>query len=94
MAIKVRRIGSPSKDFKVLTLFEFFAMMRQFVDFPYNLFPGFKSRWAFQNGGIRMRGDQLARQWRIARAIEVSPGGLTVAELAQREEAAGKLFWR
>ncbi len=29
-----------------------------------------------------MRGDQLARQWRVIRAIEASPGGLTVAEIA------------
>jgi len=33
-----------------------------------------------------MRGDQLARQWRVIRAIEASPNGLTVAEIAQREE--------
>jgi hypothetical protein len=33
-----------------------------------------------------MRGDQLARQWRLIRAIEASPNGLTVAETAQREE--------
>jgi hypothetical protein len=33
-----------------------------------------------------MRGDQLARQWRVIRAIEASPGGLTVAEIAKREE--------
>ena len=33
-----------------------------------------------------MRGDQLARQWRVARAIEASPNGLTVAELAKQEE--------
>ena len=33
-----------------------------------------------------MRGDQLARQWRTIRAIEASPKGLTVIEIAQREE--------
>jgi len=33
-----------------------------------------------------MRGDQLARQWRIIRAIQASPNGLTAAEIAQREE--------
>jgi hypothetical protein len=33
-----------------------------------------------------MRGDQLARQWRIIRAIEASPNGLTETEIAQREE--------
>lgn len=30
-----------------------------------------------------MRGDQLARQWRVIRAIEASPVGLTVAEIAK-----------
>ncbi len=40
-----------------------------------------------------MRGDQLARQWRIIRAIEASPQGLTVAEIAQREETGkGALY--
>ena len=29
-----------------------------------------------------MRGDQLARQWRVIRAVEASPNGLTVAEIA------------
>ena len=29
-----------------------------------------------------MRGDQLARQWRVTRGIEVSPNGLTMAEIA------------
>ncbi len=33
-----------------------------------------------------MKGDQFARQWRIIRAIEASPNGLTVTEIAQREE--------
>ena len=33
-----------------------------------------------------MRGDQLARQWRVIRAIEASPTWLTVAESAKREE--------
>jgi hypothetical protein len=33
-----------------------------------------------------MRGDQLGRQWRTIRAIEASPNGLTVTEIAQREE--------
>ena len=34
-----------------------------------------------------MRGDQLTRQWRVIRAIESSPNGLTVKEIAQGEEA-------
>ncbi len=29
-----------------------------------------------------MRGDQLARQWRVILAIEASPNGLTVAEVS------------
>ena len=29
-----------------------------------------------------MRGDQLARQWRVIRSIEASPAGLAVAEIA------------
>jgi len=34
-----------------------------------------------------MRGDQLARPWGIIRAIEASPpNGVTVTEIAQREE--------
>ena len=33
-----------------------------------------------------MRGDQLARQWRIIWAIEANSSGLTVAEIAQREK--------
>ena len=34
-----------------------------------------------------MRGDQLARQWRVIRAIGASPNGLTVAEIAKREDS-------
>ena len=37
-------------------------------------------------GGKRMRGGQSVRQWRIIRAKGVSPNGLTVAEIATREE--------
>jgi predicted DNA-binding transcriptional regulator YafY len=33
-----------------------------------------------------MRGDQLARQGQIIRAIEASPNGLTARAFAQREE--------
>jgi len=29
-----------------------------------------------------MRGDLLARQWRVIRAIEARPNGLTMAEIA------------
>jgi len=35
-----------------------------------------------------MRGDQLARQWRILRTIESGKNGATVAELAARDVAA------
>ncbi len=41
-----------------------------------------------------MRGDQLARQWRIIRAIEASPNGLTVAEIAQRGEIGFRTIYR
>jgi len=41
-----------------------------------------------------MRGDQLARQWRIIRAIESSPNGLTVAEIAEREEIGIRTIYR
>jgi hypothetical protein len=41
-----------------------------------------------------MRGDQLARQWRIIRAIEASPNGLTVSEIAKREEAGIRSIYR
>lgn len=34
-----------------------------------------------------MRGDQLARQWRVIRAIEASLKGLTLAETSTREGA-------
>ena len=41
-----------------------------------------------------MRGDQLARKWRLIRAIESSPGGLTVAEIAKREETGIRTIYR
>ena len=41
-----------------------------------------------------MRGDQLARQWRVIRAIELSPNGLTVAEIAQKEETGARTIYR
>ncbi len=41
-----------------------------------------------------MQGDQLSRQWRIIRAIEASPGGLTVTEIAEREETGIRtIYW-
>jgi predicted DNA-binding transcriptional regulator YafY len=41
-----------------------------------------------------MRGDQLARQWRVIRAIEASANGLTVAEIAEREETGLRTIYR
>jgi predicted DNA-binding transcriptional regulator YafY len=41
-----------------------------------------------------MRGDQLARQWRIIRAIEASPNGLTATEIAQRKETGIRPIYR
>jgi len=41
-----------------------------------------------------LRGDQLARQWRIIRSIEASPKGLTVAELARREGIGIRTIYR
>jgi hypothetical protein len=41
-----------------------------------------------------MRGDQLARQWRGIRPIEASPNGLTVAEIAKREETGIRAVYR
>ena len=41
-----------------------------------------------------MRGDQLARQWRIIRAIEANPIGLSVTQIAQREETGIRTIYR
>jgi len=41
-----------------------------------------------------MRGDQLARQWRVLRLIEANGGGLTVAEIAQREDISLRTAYR
>jgi hypothetical protein len=41
-----------------------------------------------------MRGGQLARQWRIIRAIGASPNGLTVADVAQREGIGLRTIYR
>lgn len=41
-----------------------------------------------------MRGEQLARQWRVIRSIEASPKGLTVAELAERERIGPRTIYR
>ena len=41
-----------------------------------------------------MRGDQLARQWRILRAIEADKNGLTIAEIADQEEISLRTAYR
>ena len=41
-----------------------------------------------------MRGDQLARQWRLIWAIEASPNGLTVAGIAEREKNRKRTIYR
>ena len=41
-----------------------------------------------------MRGDQLARQWRILRTIESRAHGATVAELAAQEDCSPRTIWR
>ena len=41
-----------------------------------------------------MRGDQLARDWGIFRAIEASPNGLTVTEITGREETGIRTIYR
>jgi len=40
-----------------------------------------------------MQGDQLARQWRVIRAIGASPDGLTVSEIAKREEPGIRMIY-
>jgi predicted DNA-binding transcriptional regulator YafY len=41
-----------------------------------------------------VRGDQLARQWRILRTIESRKQGASVAELAEEEECHTRTIWR
>jgi len=41
-----------------------------------------------------MRGDQLARQWRILRTIASGNQGATVAELAEQEDCHPRTIWR
>jgi len=41
-----------------------------------------------------MRGDQLARQWHLTRAIEASPNTLTLPGLAKCEEIGIKSIYR
>ena len=38
-----------------------------------------------------MRGDQLARQWRVTRAMEARPDGLTMAEIAAGDGHMGPI---
>ena len=41
-----------------------------------------------------MRGEQLARQWRILRALESNRYGMTVADLAEQEGCHVRTIWR
>ncbi len=41
-----------------------------------------------------MRGDQLSRQWRILRQIEVSKNGLTAAEIAELGNVSHRTAYR
>ena len=41
-----------------------------------------------------VRGEQLARQWRILRTIESRNHGVTVAELASQEGCHTRTLWR
>ena len=44
--------------------------------------------------GVMMRGDQLARQWRILRHIEASLNGLTIAEIGEAEGISLRTAYR
>jgi predicted DNA-binding transcriptional regulator YafY len=41
-----------------------------------------------------MRGEQLARQWRILRTLESRKTGATVADLAQEQDCHPRTVWR
>ena len=41
-----------------------------------------------------MRGDQLSRQWRVLRQIEVSRNGLTATEIAEMENVSLRTAYR
>jgi predicted DNA-binding transcriptional regulator YafY len=41
-----------------------------------------------------VRGEQLARQWRILQTIESQNHGVTVAELASQEDCHTRTIWR
>jgi len=41
-----------------------------------------------------VRGEQLARQWRILRALESNRHGITVADLAEEEGCHARTVWR
>ena len=43
---------------------------------------------------VDVQGEQLARQWRILRTIESRNHGVTVAELAQKEDCPTRTTWR
>ena len=78
--------SSPRKNGLSFDLLNRFCYDWANSSFPQETFSLDRQVQAFHLGrGIRMRGDPLARQWRIIRAIEASPSGLTVTEIAQRE---------
>jgi len=41
-----------------------------------------------------MRGDELARQWRVARPIEATSNGLNLPKNKQHEEAGSRRIYR
>ncbi|MFQ6078520.1 MAG: HTH domain-containing protein, partial [Thermodesulfobacteriota bacterium] len=41
-----------------------------------------------------MRGDQLSRQWRIIRSLEVKPHGVTLRRLAGEENRSIRTIYR
>jgi hypothetical protein len=78
-----------------LTFSWLFAMIHLISNFPQKPYP-----WVLEPGrlfrewGIRMRGDQLARQWRIIRSVEARSNGLPVAEITKGEETGIRTIYR
>jgi len=59
--------------------------MRPSLFFSLTFSLGSQSRLSSEKVGS-MEGDQFARQWRIIQAIEASPDGLTITEIARSAE--------
>jgi hypothetical protein len=51
-------------------------------------------RESLQGKDNHVRGEQLARQWRILRALESNRHGITVADLAEQEGCQARTVWR